>query len=1563
MPATEKTWRDQAKMHVIFGISALVMLGATIWMLAKDHNREWRKWQLDDRSREAWTTEARLAQSVAESSVELTRLQKDLMAARSTQLDAALVQDFKQKIQAEDQRLAKAGMAVKPADFAELDKAITGLNEAEPGDGAVKARQNAIAAMTTFVREAKRREDAILTKKKFKAADQTAIISSRGLAIGEGKPTEELDLQIETMKAEIAQLDAELADAKDYRLALDGIVKQLQSAELNLQKQIAALETEQKGLRESIPSTGKKVGEWINRAPVLDALYTGDIKLDQIWLPDMKINYNFSSVARYDRCIVCHRAIDKTAPDTATEPAYPAVPRGERERVVRLNTPSEEDKNKQLNEEKNQRAKAAGPDVVVADTSPADALALLYGLTIAPRGQVVADAVTIQVVAPQTLAAMAGLQMGDILLEVNGGPITSREDVAHYLLNFVEWGKPLEIKIRRGLDQPFTSHPRLDLFVGKTSPHPMKDMGCTICHDGQGSATEFKFASHTPNDPHQGVEWARAHDWFDNHHWIFPMMPERFLESNCLKCHHDVVDLEPSERFPEPPAPKLVEGYHLVREYGCYGCHEVPGFDGPNKRIGPDMRLEPNYAEVAKQIILTERGLAPAEKDLASKIVAHPESAETRMELMRAIRADADLANKPAAGDGKAAEQPRLSPATHALADALKDFDTPGSLRKVGPSLRHLDSKVDFNWLFSWIRKPADFRPTTRMPQFFLNHEHLNNVDQAFTIQDAAGNEQKITDLEYTQRFENIEIRALSQFLLANSQPFEYIRPPQGITELPSAERGKMVFETRGCLACHSHIDFPGIKANQGPDLSRLSAKLNTPKGREWLYSWVKAPNHYYPRTAMPNVFLDPITEKDPAGNLTGKVTDPAADVMAYLLSVPTDWKPEAMPAVELTPDELAALNDLTVTWLSASFPRLRAKTIARDGIPAANASSAKVDERVLVGPFKDDNDRTQRQLKYVALRSISRYGCFGCHDIPGFETAKPIGTPLAGWGRKDPSQLAFENIGEFLRTHSEFIPTRDLGRKPDGGDGVEAARAAAGAHAHADHAEHGEGHGVNPLDDRFDSDTAFFLQSLNSHQRQGFLWQKLRMPRSYDFESTRTKRYDERLRMPKFPFDAREREAVMTFVLGLTNEAPDARYIYKPGPRQQAIVDGRHVLHKYNCGGCHVLTMDRWDIAFPPNQFEAPLTTNDFPFLQPAVTPQQIKASVEPDKRGLLSAELHGMPALDENTGQPRLVDVDGVAIEPDDKESERFFEFIPFRHALVNGETRKVGVQTLRIPATMDGKNPSSGRAFPGVGGELAKYLYPRVIAEEKKNNPNVVAAEAWGWLPPPLHDEGIKVQTNWLHDFLMDPTAIRPAAALRMPNFHMSADEASALVDYFAAMSNSEFPYEYNQRRRGGYLAQLEQAHPALLTDAMKIVTDGNYCVKCHSLGDYEVRGAIKTTGPDLDEVYRRLRPDYVHRWVANPQRILPYTGMPVNIPFDPTPPNFGGVSQSLFPGPSTAQLDGVVDLLMNFDEYTRRQTSVKGLVKEAPAGGQPPAGQPPATRPPSAGNPPDNTSAQR
>ena len=61
----------------------------------------------------------------------------------------------------------------------------------------------------------------------------------------------------------------------------------------------------------------------------------------------------------------------------------------------------------------------------------------------------------------------------------------------------------------------------------------------------------------------------------------------------------------------------------------------------------------------------------------------------------------------------------------------------------------------------------------------------------------------------------------------------------------------------------------------------------------------------------------------------------------------------------------------------------------------------------------------TEKKLRYVGRRTISKYGCSGCHDIPGFEDAKPIGTGLADWGRKTPDKLAFEQIVEYHEARS----------------------------------------------------------------------------------------------------------------------------------------------------------------------------------------------------------------------------------------------------------------------------------------------------------------------------------------------------------------------------------------------------------------------------------------------------------------------------------------------------------------------------------------------------------------
>ena len=78
-----------------------------------------------------------------------------------------------------------------------------------------------------------------------------------------------------------------------------------------------------------------------------------------------------------------------------------------------------------------------------------------------------------------------------------------------------------------------------------------------------------------------------------------------------------------------------------------------------------------------------------------------------------------------------------------------------------------------------------------------------------------------------------------------------------------------------------------------------------------------------------------------------------------------------------------------------------------------------------------------------------------------------------------------------------------------------------------------------------------YFMEKLFGHEREGFIWQKLRA-RSYDYKKTENKGYNERLRMPQFNIDPTEREQVITFVLGLVAEPPAQQYVYKPTPRRK---------------------------------------------------------------------------------------------------------------------------------------------------------------------------------------------------------------------------------------------------------------------------------------------------------------------------------------------------------------------------------------------------------------------------
>jgi len=1479
------------------------------------------------------------------------------------------------------------------------------------------ARDRLFEVMGDIIRQIQVREDNVTAIRKFNSANYDAARSKYDLAVAHGASEDELkglQSQVDAAKQQVDELIAMIEQLNARRMALDRVRLELTGKENELKKRVADHEADLNRLSTQVSERSDNLGKRLMELPILDAFNTSaDMEIKQIWLPDMTINFNFSQVARFDRCITCHRSIDKSKLGEPTTPAYlnqqritvslptPATPpqvnplEGEGQFFATLLTDDQREAVKEFQQQKNDDPQATTSNPVVIRAQLILRMLAAYGMQVEQGGPLDTQEVAITLAWREKPAAAAGLRLGDVIETINGGPPHTLDDALRMLGENVEWGKPIQLVVRRGLPHPFATHPRLDLFGSSVSPHAFEQIGCTICHDGQGGGTSFQYAEHTPNNPDQERMWKNEYGWFSNHHWPFPMAPHRFVESNCLKCHHDVTELEPSERFPEPPAPKLVAGYHLIRQNGCFGCHEIVGYDGPDKRVGPDLRLEPNYAPAALQLLtfLPARleELQAQAKPLADQVASAGQARDALAEQDSTLRREArDLREKTdaasnqrkteieaqrqqleaqlAQADGKLEEfssqssavqsriaevqevsklaeevvaRPDHSPprerlfnllttdsvrptdqrsvgeAADKLAPLLASSDTPGQFRRVGPSLRYVAKKLNMPFLLSWIANPTDFRPTTRMPRFFGLHSHFAQpVSQAEAAQIAqeTPSGQRRTSLEIAEAFEPVEIRGIAEYLLASSQErFQLVdNPYQG-----SAERGKQAFELAGCLACHTHKDFPGGHADQGPDLSRIGDKLNTETGEKWLYTWLLDPSSYHARTKMPILFLE--QEETTAD---GVKTNKAADISAFLLASGDGWKPsgaDAGPASELSAAFKANLDELAAIHLAKTLRNqtLAGRFIKDNSIPPQYESALRGDEVALKG--LDPANAVEKKLRYIGRKTINRYGCSACHDIPGYEDAKPIGTGLAEWGRKNITQLDYAQIAQYLQR----------GGHATAGD----------SHTHR-----------QPPTAEETAAEEYYLPGLVDHyhpRRESFLWQKLREPRGYDYMKTANKPYLDWLRMPQFNFTEPQRQQIMTFVLGLVAEPPASKYVYSPTPRQKAINEGNRVLAKFNCNGCHIVRMPEYELTFKPGQFTGDEAFKNFEFLKPHFTEEQLEASAKRDPAGNLHARIVGMPLLDITTGDVQWFDPDGGPLERANEENlPVWYKLLVFKPVLIDGKPRYVSQQPLAVPAA---QLREVGQL--AWGGDFARLAFPKVLPGRQGVETVEKAVAAWGWLPPPLIGEGHKVQTDWVHDFLLEPHVIRPATVLRMPKFNLSSDDATKVANYFAATDNAQYPYPADPRRRTPYLEQREQqyearlgadlaaretanaefyshGHEVRLGDAFRTVLDSNYCVKCHLIGDFAPQSDVSNYAPNLADVYRRMRPEYVRNWIAYPQGILPYTLMPQNFALG-TP-----AAQTLYVGDSADQIEGITDFLMNYDRYMESRTNVKQFVKPPP-----------------------------
>src|SRR5262249_34828953 len=79
----------------------------------------------------------------------------------------------------------------------------------------------------------------------------------------------------------------------------------------------------------------------------------------------------------------------------------------------------------------------------------------------------------------------------------------------------------------------------------------------------------------------------------------------------------------------------------------------------------------------------------------------------------------------------------------------------PGTMRKVGPSLRRISEKTSEEWMRKWINSPRGFRPDTRMPHFY--NVSNNNADVL---------------PEDQTHFPDAEVSSIAYFLFAESKAY-----------------------------------------------------------------------------------------------------------------------------------------------------------------------------------------------------------------------------------------------------------------------------------------------------------------------------------------------------------------------------------------------------------------------------------------------------------------------------------------------------------------------------------------------------------------------------------------------------------------------------------------------------------------------------------------------------------------------------------------------------------------------------------------------------------------------
>ena len=490
--------------------------------------------------------------------------------------------------------------------------------------------------------------------------------------------------------------------------------------------------------------------------------------------------------------------------------------------------------------------------------------------------------------------------------------------------------------------------------------------------------------------------------------------------------------------------------------------------------------------------------------------------------------------------------------------------------RRVGPDLSNVAAKLQPGFVQRWAFFPQKFRPSTRMPHFFQQENNRAESKNQF-------------DPDPVQRTQT-EVIAISKYVFAVSKPWEPLPKPEGV--IGDAARGRELFQSVGCLACHSNLAefgeawvtqdlvhreglneetaryrykgmtdeqrvhyamehfveqtdtfldpdkarFDPAKPYNVPTFSRYAPELSGVGSKvkfDWLYSWLIEPKHYSPDTKMPSLRLTP-TE--------------AADIATYLLTLKKDDFEQKEFPLDATARRMA--DDLMFTLLSAQRSERRSRAIMNDEggelaamlVALLRSSLGEQPAYDLVSPMSLED----KKLMFLGNKMIAHYGCYACHQIRGFEETTPPGTELTTWAEKPVTQLdfafyddAFHDMRKEKADIFGFVYPRDAK----------------------------ELHHWSPTDDQ--------AREQITHTHAAFAVHKMLNPRIWDRE--KIKRPYDKLKMPNFYFSAKEAEALTTYLLSrIPPRVTDQLKVAYKGDPLGPIAKGRSLTRELNCVACH---------------------------------------------------------------------------------------------------------------------------------------------------------------------------------------------------------------------------------------------------------------------------------------------------------------------------------------------------------------------------------------------------------